>query len=204
MRASRDENRFQTDGSVDICYRRWRSYGAGPDFYGPTRPYSSAPTKRVSVSVGSTYQNLGPIVVIQIGDYYGCRYLRIKVDRPPGNFLAAIVVSEYPGPCGYQHICSTIIIDIAHRKVRRIAGNGSRPAANLRAVGVEIDQLPESARSGYDTATGQVTIRSTTPTAMLNTLTAWAVERGIELAGLSVERPSLEDVYLELTEEAGS
>jgi ABC-2 type transport system ATP-binding protein len=30
-------------------------------------------------------------------------------------------------------------------------------------------------------------------------LTTWAVERGLELDGLTVARPSLEDVYLQLT-----
>ena len=33
----------------------------------------------------------------------------------------------------------------------------------------------------------------------LHRLTSWALERGIELPGLTVSRPSLEDVYLELT-----
>jgi len=32
-------------------------------------------------------------------------------------------------------------------------------------------------------------------------LTSWALERGVELRGLEVRRPSLEDVYLELTGE---
>ena len=34
----------------------------------------------------------------------------------------------------------------------------------------------------------------------LHALTGWALERGVELRGLEVDRPSLEDVYLELTE----
>ncbi|HSJ28555.1 MAG TPA: ABC transporter ATP-binding protein [Acidimicrobiia bacterium] len=40
----------------------------------------------------------------------------------------------------------------------------------------------------------------TTPTAveLLHALTSWALDRGIELDGLEVRRPSLEDVYLEL------
>lgn len=38
------------------------------------------------------------------------------------------------------------------------------------------------------------------PTALLHTLTGWAVEQGTVLDGLSVSRPSLEDVYLELTD----
>ncbi len=37
------------------------------------------------------------------------------------------------------------------------------------------------------------------PTALLHTLTGWAVARGEVLAGLAVDRPSLEDVYLSLT-----
>lgn len=37
------------------------------------------------------------------------------------------------------------------------------------------------------------------PTKDVATLTTWAVERGLELASLTVERPSLEDVYLALT-----
>ncbi|MDH3471221.1 MAG: ABC transporter ATP-binding protein [Acidimicrobiia bacterium] len=43
-----------------------------------------------------------------------------------------------------------------------------------------------------------VTIKSGEPTAVLNTVTAWATERSMELEGLTVQQPSLEDVYLEL------
>ena len=41
--------------------------------------------------------------------------------------------------------------------------------------------------------------RTTTPTRDLAPLLSWAVVRGYELEGLTVSRPSLEDVYLELT-----
>ena len=41
-----------------------------------------------------------------------------------------------------------------------------------------------------------------TPTATLHTLTGWALERGHDLAGLTVSRPTLEDMFLEVT--AGS
>jgi hypothetical protein len=37
---------------------------------------------------------------------------------------------------------------------------------------------------------------------VLYVLTAWAVARGSELPALRVLRPSLEDVYLELTKDA--
>ena len=36
---------------------------------------------------------------------------------------------------------------------------------------------------------------------MLHDLTGWALERGVTLPGLSVARVTLEDVYLQLTEE---
>jgi ABC-2 type transport system ATP-binding protein len=42
------------------------------------------------------------------------------------------------------------------------------------------------------------------PTATLHDLTRWALDRGEGLAGLSVVRPSLEDVYLSLTGEGGT
>jgi ABC-2 type transport system ATP-binding protein len=46
-----------------------------------------------------------------------------------------------------------------------------------------------------------VTLSTTTPVSTLNELTGWAIERGLDLEGLEVTRPSLEDVYLALTAE---
>ena len=43
--------------------------------------------------------------------------------------------------------------------------------------------------------------QTTEPTRRLHELTAEALERGEELEGLEVRRPTLEDVYLELTGE---
>ena len=49
---------------------------------------------------------------------------------------------------------------------------------------------------------GKVIVEQTAePTRRLYELTAEAVERGVELADLEVRRPTLEDVYLELTGE---
>ena len=55
--------------------------------------------------------------------------------------------------------------------------------------------LPDPAIAGN----GRVTVRSSSPTKDVHTITGWAIGRGIELADLSIARPSLEDVYLELT-----
>jgi ABC-2 type transport system ATP-binding protein len=46
---------------------------------------------------------------------------------------------------------------------------------------------------------GLATIATSTPTRSLRDLTTWAVAQGLELPNLEVMRPSLEDVYLELT-----
>jgi ABC-2 type transport system ATP-binding protein len=46
-----------------------------------------------------------------------------------------------------------------------------------------------------------VVIETDAPTQALHRLTDWAITRGIALTGLTVQRPSLEDVYLELTSE---
>ena len=51
----------------------------------------------------------------------------------------------------------------------------------------------------------EVSYQTDRPTALLHALTGWAAERGEELDGLEVTRPSLEDVYLDIVgdEEAG-
>ncbi|CAN5630019.1 ABC transporter ATP-binding protein [soil metagenome] len=46
---------------------------------------------------------------------------------------------------------------------------------------------------------GVAELTTEAPTRLLHTVTGWAVERGVELSGLTVERPSLEDLFLELT-----
>ncbi|WP_035812433.1 ABC transporter ATP-binding protein [Jiangella gansuensis] len=46
---------------------------------------------------------------------------------------------------------------------------------------------------------GLVTVDSANPTQTLHELTGWALRRGAALERLTVERPSLEDVYLRLT-----
>jgi ABC-2 type transport system ATP-binding protein len=61
--------------------------------------------------------------------------------------------------------------------------------------GVVASALPLSARFEEGTAI----IETATPTRSLSDLTTWAVAHGLELPNLEVTRPSLEDVYLELT-----
>jgi len=51
---------------------------------------------------------------------------------------------------------------------------------------------------------GEVSLATTTPVETLNELTGRALAEGFALEGLEVKRPSLEDVYLELTEQPGN
>jgi ABC-2 type transport system ATP-binding protein len=48
---------------------------------------------------------------------------------------------------------------------------------------------------------GAVRVRTVTPARTLNELSAWALDRGLDLAGLEVSRASLEDVYLHVTKD---
>jgi ABC-2 type transport system ATP-binding protein len=62
--------------------------------------------------------------------------------------------------------------------------------------------LPEALRGLVrSTVDGRVVLESTRPLADVKTLAEWALGRGLDLPDLDVRRPSLEDVYLELTEE---
>ncbi len=86
---------------------------------------------------------------------------------------------------------------------------GGRDAAALISfrlpTGVSAGDLPREVAAALGGAAtphpnGQVQLRTDDPVAILNALTSWALARNLDLAGLEVRRPSLEDVYLELTE----
>jgi ABC-2 type transport system ATP-binding protein len=66
--------------------------------------------------------------------------------------------------------------------------------------GVGPEDLPPIGVGVPRTNGQQVDIGSADPTRDLNALTEWALSRGIELEGLTMARPSLEDVYLDLTQ----
>jgi ABC-2 type transport system ATP-binding protein len=64
-------------------------------------------------------------------------------------------------------------------------------------TGVAAGEIPGGGEVGED---GEVLLSTTSPVATLNELTGWALGRGVDLDGLEVTRPTLEDIYLELTE----
>jgi ABC-2 type transport system ATP-binding protein len=61
------------------------------------------------------------------------------------------------------------------------------------------ETLPARLRERAERSNGRVTIEAPRPLADLGLLSGWAQGRGLELADLEVRRPTLEDVYLQLT-----
>ena len=59
--------------------------------------------------------------------------------------------------------------------------------------------LPEPLRTAATVADGGVELSTDNPTKTLHELTGWALERGVRLDSLEVSRPTLEDVYLDIT-----
>jgi ABC-2 type transport system ATP-binding protein len=88
-------------------------------------------------------------------------------------------------------------------------GGREDAATTIRFVapaGLDPEELPARAgdvavRPSSNGGPATVEIATGDPVVALNALTGWALERGVALEGLEVSRPSLEDVYLELTRE---
>lgn len=73
----------------------------------------------------------------------------------------------------------------------------ARTEVRFTLVGATAGELPV-APGAIDG--GMVEYLTDDPTTLLHTITSWAVERGVALDGLVVSRPSLEDIYLSLTD----
>ena len=61
---------------------------------------------------------------------------------------------------------------------------------------------PNSTTSVFESQGESVVMRSSDPVPLLHELTGWSMKTGTPLADLTVMRPTLEDVYLELTKDA--
>jgi ABC-2 type transport system ATP-binding protein len=101
-----------------------------------------------------------------------------------------------------QHLANDVAIISGGRIVAQ--GPPSTLAGRDTAATVIRYRLPEGAPDlppelGATSADGSVEVRTDDPTGTLHRLTGWALGAGIRLEGLAVSRPSLEDVYLEIT-----
>ena len=86
-------------------------------------------------------------------------------------------------------------------------GDRHRLAARIRfrlPAGVAFADLPDSARSLAHEFGGRCELQTFEPVPVLRDLTVWAVGRGVDLDELTVDRPTLEDVYLKLTGEVAA
>ena len=77
-----------------------------------------------------------------------------------------------------------------------------RPAATVIRFQAPAKPLPESLSGAAKAGGDYLEMETDDPTHALYELTSWAVQNGVALEGLQVTRPSLEDVYLEITREA--
>jgi ABC-2 type transport system ATP-binding protein len=110
-----------------------------------------------------------------------------------------------------QHLADRVIVIAGGRLVaegtpRELAAaslTGAVITFEVAAGTLDASELPAL---GHDVAVDgtHVRVRTGSPTRDLRDLTGWALDRGVELTGLELRRPSLEDVYLELTGESGS
>jgi ABC-2 type transport system ATP-binding protein len=88
---------------------------------------------------------------------------------------------------------------IVEQGVPATLGGRDRARARIRFQlpdGYAAADLPVQATVGED---GRLVVEADEPTELLHRLTGWAVEQRTVLPGLTVDRPSLEDIYLGLT-----
>jgi ABC-2 type transport system ATP-binding protein len=111
-----------------------------------------------------------------------------------------------------QHLADRVAVFakgeiVAEGKPDEIGGRGELPTRISFTLPARIEpaDLPPAFRgaAASDQPGAAVTIETQDALGLLNELTGWALERAIELDDLSVVRPSLEDIYLRLTDESG-
>jgi ABC-2 type transport system ATP-binding protein len=106
-----------------------------------------------------------------------------------------------------QHLADRVVV-IGHGRViaagtpDTLGGPAETTLATFRVpYGVAAGELPLPDGVDVERDGRQISFRTHTPTRDLAPLLSWAADAGIELEALSVTRPTLEDIYLQLTEE---
>jgi ABC-2 type transport system ATP-binding protein len=103
-----------------------------------------------------------------------------------------------------QYLADRVVIIASGKVVAEgapdtLAGR-QKAATSVRFQLAESIDLPERLRPGATIDGGSIELETQDPTRLLYELTSWAVQAGVSLQGIEVTRPSLEDVYLEITQ----
>jgi len=101
-----------------------------------------------------------------------------------------------------QHLAGRVAVMSAGRIVAEgpPATLGFRDHARMRIrYRIGDGQVPPAGLAGVPGADGFVEVEVDDAVRALHALTGWAIERGVDLDGLEATRPTLEDVYLQLT-----
>jgi ABC-2 type transport system ATP-binding protein len=106
-----------------------------------------------------------------------------------------------------QHLADRVAVIVQGRIVAlgspdELGDRESAPATIrfLLPAAAAMEDLPVDGGTATLDGDGAVSVRTHEPVVVLNRLTGWAIERKVDLEALEVSRPSLEDVYLELTD----
>ena len=91
---------------------------------------------------------------------------------------------------------------VAEGTPTQLVGGGVTRVGFVLPAGVGVEEVRGAVPSDAVVVGDRVEFTTTTPTAAVHAVTGWALDRGHELVGLTVERPSLEDVFLALAAEA--
>jgi ABC-2 type transport system ATP-binding protein len=141
--------------------------------------------RRQAWEVIASLRRLGKTVLLTTHYMEEAQYLadRVAIIRE-----GEIVAEGHPGQLGGR--------DVARTTIRFEAPSGFDPG-ELPALAGSV-----AVRAAANGSPPTIEIATVDPVVALNALTGWALERGVALADLEVRRPSLEDVYLELTGES--
>ena len=131
------------------------------------------------------------------------------LDEPTTGFDPSARRQAWETIAGLRELGKTVLLtthymDEAQRladRVAIIAGGEVVARGTPEDLG---DRDAQPSRISYRRGGEEVTLETATPVRTLNELTADVLARGEDLENLEVRRPSLEDVYLELTEPAAA
>ena len=112
-----------------------------------------------------------------------------------------ILTTHYMEEAEYLADRVAVLVDgriVACAPPSQLLGDGESTVRFRLPPGTGQADLPAPVAAAVEVDEGQAVVSTDRPTALLAELTGWAARRGIELADLTVNPPSLEDAYLQL------